>query len=107
MSDNIRAFFEKVQSSPELQQKLTVITQASEQQVAKEMASLSQIQELPFTSDEFLEFHRKQELSDEQLAGIGGGFLPIIAMGVVQAGLLGYVWATNPKEPGKRGAQLK
>lgn len=75
MSQNIAAFFEKVQSSPELQQKLEAIEENLLQQKAESIASLSREAGTPFSATDFLAATTEaaKELDETALDAIAGG----------------------------------
>ena len=88
MSTNIEAFNTKVQNSPELQQKVAVITEQIQQELAEKLAALSQEAGTPFTAEEFLSA-TKAELSDAELQGVSGGILPLVMGGIAAIAVVG------------------
>jgi len=75
MNPNIVAFFDKVQNSSELQQKLETIEERLKQQRADSLAELSQEAGTPVASEEFLATAAaaSQELDEVALEGVTGG----------------------------------
>lgn len=80
MSQNITAFFEKVQTSPELQQKLEAIEEKLLPQKAELIASLSAEVGTPFSAADFLSAvsAMSKELDDDELNAVAGGSILLV-----------------------------
>lgn len=80
MSQNISAFFEKVQSSPELQQKLEAIEENLLQQKAELLANLSTEAGTPFSAADYLAALSAvaKELDEDELKAVAGGRNPLM-----------------------------
>lgn len=71
--DRIKAFLQRADQDPALNNQVTEILVGPTEQIPEKLAQISATSETPFTADEFRASFKEKKLSDAELADIAGG----------------------------------